>query len=46
MDTDLKGIENGSPKDDVKKEIIKLGLDYNLVTQYTSLLCSLIIISG
>ncbi len=36
MDTDLKGIEKGSPKDDVKKEIIKLGLDYNLVTQYTS----------
>ena len=36
MDTDLKGIENGNPKDDVKKEIIKLGLDYNLVTQYTS----------
>ncbi len=36
MDTDLKGIENGNPKDDVKKDIIKLGLDYNLVTQYTS----------
>ena len=36
MDTDLKGIEKGNPRDDVKKEIIKLGLDYNLVTQYTS----------
>lgn len=35
-DTDLSGIDSGKPKADVKEEVTKLGLDYNLVTDFTS----------
>ena len=36
MAEDWKGIQEGQPKRNVKDEIIKLGVDYSLVTQFTS----------
>jgi len=36
MSQDFKGAQQGTMKDDVKQSIIKLGLDYRLMTQFTS----------
>lgn len=36
MSQDYGGIQNGSPKDDVKEAITQLGLEYRLMTQFTS----------
>jgi Ca-activated chloride channel family protein len=36
MSQDFKGAQWGTMKDDVKQSIIKLGLDYRLMTQFTS----------
>jgi len=36
MSQDFKGAQWGTMKDDVKQDIIKLGLDYRLMTQFTS----------
>lgn len=36
MRQDYSGIQNGSPKDDVKEAITQLGLEYRLMTQFTS----------
>jgi len=36
MAEDWQGIEEGAPKQKLKKEIIALGVDYSLVTQFTS----------
>ncbi|MDA1312579.1 MAG: VIT and VWA domain-containing protein [Acidobacteria bacterium] len=36
MSQDFAGIQNGSPKAEVKDEITQLGLDYRLMTQFTS----------
>jgi Ca-activated chloride channel homolog len=36
MDSDLSGIQNGKPQDTVKDEITKLGLEFRLMTQFTS----------
>ncbi len=36
MARDFNGIQNGTPKADVKEAITQLGLDYRLMTQFTS----------
>jgi Ca-activated chloride channel family protein len=36
MSQDFKGAQRGDMKDDVKQSIIQLGLDYRLMTQFTS----------
>ncbi len=36
MSQDYSGIQNGSPKDEVKEAITQLGLEYRLMTQFTS----------
>src|SRR2546422_10859059 len=36
MSQDFNGAQRGTMKDDVKQSIIKLGLDYRLMTQFTS----------
>ncbi len=36
MDQDWLGAQRGTPDDKVKDEVTKLGLDFSLVTQYTS----------
>jgi len=36
MSTDFKGAQQGSMKDEVKQSIIQLGLEYRLMTQFTS----------
>jgi Ca-activated chloride channel homolog len=36
MSQDFNGAQRGAMKDDVKHQIIKLGLDYRLMTQFTS----------
>src|SRR5437867_4810768 len=36
MSQDFKGAQQGAMKDDVKQNIIQLGLDYRLMTQFTS----------
>ena len=36
MDQDWLDAQKGQPQDDIKAEIIRLGLEFNLVTQYTS----------
>ncbi len=36
MSRDFNGAQQGTMKDDVKQSIIKLGLDYRLMTQFTS----------
>ncbi len=36
MSQDFQGAQRGTMKDDVKQSIIKLGLDYRLMTQFTS----------
>ncbi|MBS1787997.1 MAG: TonB family protein [Acidobacteria bacterium] len=36
MRQDYSGIQNGSPKDEVKEAITQLGLEYRLMTQFTS----------
>lgn len=36
MGQDWAGIQSGQPKEDIKKSIIDLGLQFSLVTQYTS----------
>lgn len=36
MDGDLQGIQSGNTDSDIKRKIIDLGLNYNLVTQFTS----------
>ncbi len=36
MDKDLTGIQSGNPNADIKRKITQLGLDFNLVTQFTS----------
>ncbi|MEK7832630.1 MAG: TonB family protein, partial [Acidobacteriota bacterium] len=36
MSQDYSGIQNGSPKDDAKEAITQLGLEYRLMTQFTS----------
>ncbi len=36
MSQDLSGAQQGTMKDDVKQNIIQLGLDYRLMTQFTS----------
>ncbi len=36
MRQDYSGIQNGLPKDDVKEAITQLGLEYRLMTQFTS----------
>src|SRR6185436_9740248 len=36
MSQDLTGAQQGRMKDDVKKNIVQLGLDYRLMTQFTS----------
>ncbi|MGH9720944.1 MAG: VIT and vWA domain-containing protein [Bryobacteraceae bacterium] len=37
MGKDWAGMQNGSPRGDLREEITKLGLDFNLMTQFTSL---------
>jgi Ca-activated chloride channel family protein len=36
MSSDYAGIQQGAPKAEVKQEITRLGLDYRLMTQFTS----------
>ncbi|HMV50881.1 MAG TPA: VIT and VWA domain-containing protein, partial [Blastocatellia bacterium] len=36
MRQDFSGIQNGNPKDEVKEAITQLGLEYRLMTQFTS----------
>jgi Ca-activated chloride channel homolog len=36
MSSDFAGIQQGSPKPEVKQEITQLGIDYRLMTQFTS----------
>lgn len=36
MSQDFNGAQRGTMKDDVKQQIVKLGLDYRLMTQFTS----------
>jgi Ca-activated chloride channel family protein len=36
MDQDLSGIQEGRPKEEIKDEITKLGLEFRLMTHYTS----------
>jgi Ca-activated chloride channel homolog len=36
MSQDFKGAQQGTMKDDVKQAVIQLGLDYRLMTQFTS----------
>ena len=36
MGQDFTGIQSGHPKPEVRKAIVQLGLDYRLLTQYTS----------
>ncbi len=36
MDQDWLGAQKGQPQEDIKAEITRLGLEFNLVTQYTS----------
>ena len=36
MSQDFNGVQQGNIKDDVKQSIIQLGLDYRLMTQFTS----------
>jgi Ca-activated chloride channel homolog len=36
MAIDWNGIQNGSPQQDVREQITQLGLDYRLMTQFTS----------
>jgi Ca-activated chloride channel homolog len=36
MASDYAGIQQGSPKPEVKQEITRLGIDYRLMTQFTS----------
>ena len=36
MSQDFNGVQQGTMKDDVKQNIIQLGLDYRLMTQFTS----------
>ena len=36
MSQDFNGAQRGNMKDDVKQSIIQLGLDYRLMTQFTS----------
>src|SRR3989475_6922815 len=36
MSRDFKGVQQGAMKDDVKQAVIQLGLDYRLMTQFTS----------
>ena len=36
MSQDFKGAQQGAMKDDVKQAVIQLGLDYRLMTQFTS----------
>jgi len=36
MSQDFAGVQRGTMKDDVKQSIIQLGLDYRLMTQFTS----------
>ncbi len=36
MSQDFNGAQRGTMKDDVKQSIVKLGLDYRLMTQFTS----------
>lgn len=36
MSQDLTGIQRGAPRNDIREAITKVGLDYRLVTQYTS----------
>jgi hypothetical protein len=36
MSQDFKGAQQGAMKDDVKEAVIQLGLDYRLMTQFTS----------
>ncbi|MCO6511993.1 MAG: VWA domain-containing protein [Aridibacter famidurans] len=36
MSQDYNGIQNGNPKDDIKATITNIGLEYNLMTQFTS----------
>jgi Ca-activated chloride channel family protein len=36
MSQDFKGVQQGTMKDDVKQQIVQLGLDYRLMTQFTS----------
>ncbi len=36
MNQDWEGMQSGKPKRDVKEQIIQTGLQFNLVTQYTS----------
>jgi Ca-activated chloride channel family protein len=36
MDQDLSGIQSGQPDADIKDAIVKLGMEYRLLTQYTS----------
>jgi len=37
MDRDWAGMQRGSPKAEIREAVTKLGLDYGLVTQFTSL---------
>jgi Ca-activated chloride channel family protein len=36
MSKDFNGVQQGNMKDDVKQSIVQLGLDYRLMTQFTS----------
>ncbi|HUF03582.1 MAG TPA: VIT domain-containing protein [Aridibacter sp.] len=36
MSQDYNGIQRGNPKDDIKATITNIGLEYNLMTQFTS----------
>lgn len=36
MNQNLAGIQSGTPDDDIKQAITKLGMDYRLMTQFTS----------
>ncbi len=36
MSQDLIGMQRGAPRNDIREAIVKLGLDYRLMTQYTS----------
>ena len=36
MSQDFRGMQYGTPRDDLKREITKLGLDYRLMTPFTS----------
>jgi Ca-activated chloride channel family protein len=36
MSQDYNGIQNGAPRDDIRESITRLGLDFRLMTQFTS----------